>query len=39
MKLRIEQADMPGGLAQLLALASESTRQDVLPRPDEEADE
>jgi hypothetical protein len=36
MKLRIEQADMPGGLAQLLALATESSRQDRLepPKPD-----
>lgn len=34
MKLRIEQADMPGGLAQLLALASETTRQTPLPPPE-----
>jgi Protein of unknown function (DUF2589) len=33
MKLRIEQADMPGGLAQLLALASESSQQHPLPPP------
>jgi len=33
MKLRIEQADMPAGLAQLLALASESGRQTPLPPP------
>ncbi|MGF1592064.1 MAG: DUF2589 domain-containing protein [Kiloniellaceae bacterium] len=33
MKLRIEQADMPGGLAQLLALATESSRQDRLEPP------
>ncbi|GAB4357578.1 MAG: hypothetical protein Kow00114_09220 [Kiloniellaceae bacterium] len=33
MKLRIEQADMPGGLAQLLALATESSRQSPLPPP------
>ena len=33
MKLRIEQADMPNGLAQLLALASESSQQDALPSP------
>ncbi|NIA68354.1 DUF2589 domain-containing protein [Pelagibius litoralis] len=38
MKLRIEQADMPGGLAQLLALASESSSQDVLAKRDEEGD-
>lgn len=32
MKLRIEQADMPAGLAQLLALASETSRQTpILP--------
>jgi len=31
MKLRIEQADMPGGLAQLLALATETSRQTPLP--------
>jgi len=36
MKLRIEQADMPGGLAQLLALASESGGQIVLPPADDE---
>lgn len=36
MKLRFEQADMPGGLAQLLALASESSSQDVLPEGEEE---
>lgn len=35
MKLRIEQADMPNGLAQLLALASESTRQDSLSPPED----
>jgi len=34
MKLRIEQADMPGGLAQLLALANETTRQTPLPPPE-----
>jgi hypothetical protein len=34
MKLRIEQADMPGGLAQLLALANETTRQTPLTPPD-----
>ena len=34
MKLRIEQADMPGGLAQLLALASETSRQTPLPPPE-----
>ena len=33
MKLRIEQADMPGGLAQLLALASETSSQRPLPSP------
>jgi hypothetical protein len=33
MKLRIEQADMPGGLAQLLALASETSSQTPLPPP------
>ncbi|MBD3618640.1 MAG: DUF2589 domain-containing protein [Chromatiales bacterium] len=34
MKLRIEQADMPNGLAQLLALASESSQQEaLLPAP------
>lgn len=33
MKLRIEQADMPGGLAQLLALAAESSHQSPLPPP------
>ncbi|MEQ8355344.1 MAG: DUF2589 domain-containing protein [Kiloniellaceae bacterium] len=33
MKLRIEQADMPGGLAQLLALASETSSQIPLPPP------
>ena len=33
MKLRIEQADMPGGLAQLLALASESGGQARLESP------
>ncbi len=33
MKLRIEQADMPAGLAQLLALASDSGRQTPLPPP------
>ncbi|MGD1879783.1 MAG: DUF2589 domain-containing protein [Kiloniellaceae bacterium] len=33
MKLRIEQADMPGGLAQLLALATESSRQSKLEPP------
>lgn len=38
MKLRIEQADMPGGLAQLLALASESSSQDVLPEGEEEGE-
>lgn len=36
MKLRIEQADMPGGLAQLLALASESGGQTPLPAPGDE---
>lgn len=36
MKLRIEQADMPGGLAQLLALASESAGQT--PRLSAEGD-
>ncbi|MEO3428207.1 DUF2589 domain-containing protein [Pelagibius sp. CAU 1746] len=36
MKLRIEQADMPGGLAQLLALAAETTRQTPLPPPPSE---
>ena len=36
MKLRIEQADMPAGLAQLLALASESSGQVVLPPADDE---
>lgn len=35
MKLRIEQADMPGGLAQLLALATESSRQSPLAPPPE----
>mgnify|MGYP003571216336 CR=1 FL=1 len=34
MKLRIEQADMPAGLAQLLALAGETTRQTPLPPPE-----
>lgn len=34
MKLRIEQADMPGGLAQLLALATETSRQTPLPPPE-----
>ncbi len=34
MKLRIEQADMPGGLAQLLALAGETSRQTPLPPPE-----
>lgn len=34
MKLRIEQADMPAGLAQLLALASETSRQTPLPPPE-----
>ena len=33
MKLRIEQADMPAGLAQLLALASDSGRQTPLSPP------
>lgn len=33
MKLRIEQADMPNGLAQLLALAAESSQQEALPPP------
>lgn len=36
MKLRIEQADMPGGLAQLLALATETSRQTPLPPPEPE---
>lgn len=36
MKLRIEQADMPAGLAQLLALASESGGQTLLPPVDDE---
>lgn len=39
MKLRIEQADMPNGLAQLLALASESSRQDALLPSDEMAED
>lgn len=39
MKLRIEQADMPGGLAQLLALASESGGQTLLPPADDEQPE
>lgn len=33
MKLRIEQADMPGGLAQLLALAAETTSQKAVAGP------
>lgn len=33
MKLRIEQADMPGGLAQLLALAAETTSQKAVEGP------
>lgn len=33
MKIRIEQADMPGGLAQLLALATESSRQTRIEPP------
>lgn len=37
MKLRIEQADMPAGLGQLLALASESGQQNLRP-PVEESD-
>ena len=39
MKLRIEQADMPAGLAQLLALASESGGQTVLPESDDKDEE
>ena len=41
MKLRIEQADMPGGLAQLLALATESTGRAALdgPKPEDEKGE
>lgn len=39
MKLRIEQADMPGGLAQLLALASESGGQTPLSAPDDTEDD
>ena len=34
MKLRIEQADMPGGLAQLLALAAETSRQTPILPPE-----
>ncbi|MEQ9609081.1 MAG: hypothetical protein RLN99_15590, partial [Kiloniellaceae bacterium] len=34
MKIRIEQADMPGGLAQLLALATESSRQTRIEPPE-----
>lgn len=39
MKLRIEQADMPNGLAQLLALASETSRQTPLPISDQDSEE
>lgn len=39
MKLRIEQADMPNGLAQLLALASESGRQEALVSPQTMSDD
>ena len=39
MKLRIEQADMPDGLAQLLALASESAGQASLLPPEESAED
>jgi len=38
MKLRIEQADMPAGLAQLLALAGESTGQKAVTEAEAESE-
>ena len=35
MKVRMEQADMPDGLAKLLALSSESIQQKALPGPED----
>ena len=37
MKVRMEQADMPDGLAKLLALSSESVQQKALDAPDDTA--
>ena len=39
MKVRIEQADMPAGLARLINLAGESTSRTPLPEPDEPDDD
>lgn len=39
MKVRIEQADMPAGLARLINLAGESTSRAPLPQPDEPDDD